>query len=200
MKSIAGIDEAGRGPLAGPVVAAAVILPPTFAASRPQLPRLQDSKKLSAAARAAWRDIILAEAKCSIGLADVFEIENLNILQATFLAMRRAQEGLESEGTQEIWVDGNQKPAFPNIPPGQVKCFIGGDALHACISAASIIAKTTRDAIMTALHEEFPQYAWNKNMGYGTATHRTAIIAYGPSPHHRTLFLRKIYGQNQFAA
>lgn len=198
---IIGVDEAGRGPLAGPVVAAAVILPDHFAVVRDGLAKLTDSKKLSAAARQAWHEIIMAEAQCGIGIADVQEIERLNILQATFVAMQRAVEKLEISGKKlEIWIDGNQKPKFENIPPTDIKCFIGGDGLHACISAASVIAKTTRDKLMMDLHAAHPQYGWHKNMGYGTAAHCKAILSHGASPHHRTLFLRKMYEKNQLAA
>lgn len=191
---IIGIDEAGRGPLAGPVVAAAVVLPASFAVTRPGLPALTDSKKLSPAARAAWQEILFAEAQCGTGMADVEDIETHNILQATFMAMQRAVKNLRlGSETAEIWIDGNQKPKLAGIPPTQIKCFVGGDGLHACISAASVIAKTQRDAIMQNLHTDFPQYDWYKNMGYGTAAHRAAIRVHGASPHHRPLFLRKIY-------
>jgi ribonuclease HII len=131
----------------------------------------------------------------------VAEIERLNILQASLLAMRRALEALNIANEDiEIWVDGNQNPKFENIAPARVKCFIGGDALHAPISAASVIAKVTRDRMMHELHARYPHYGWDKNMGYGSATHRAAIIAHGPCPEHRTLFLRKIYDRNPIAA
>ncbi len=192
---IVGIDEAGRGPLAGPVVAGAVILPADFNAIG-----LTDSKKLTARARDHWYGQITAGARWGAGLASVQEIEDINILQATFLAMRRAVENLACADDFEIWVDGNQKPKFETAPPDRVKCFIGGDALHACISAASVIAKVTRDRLMHELHAEFPQYRWDKNMGYGSAQHRAAILEHGPCPHHRSLFLRKIYGHHPIAA
>ena len=180
---IIGIDEAGRGPLAGPVVAGAVILPPNFNGVG-----LTDSKKLTARARDHWYARITASARWGSGMASVQEIEDLNILQATFLAMRRAVQNLACGEAFELWIDGNQKPKFESAPPERVKCFVGGDALHACISAASVIAKVTRDRLMHDLHAEFPQYGWDKNMGYGSAQHRAAILEHGPCPHHRQSF------------
>jgi len=193
---IIGIDEAGRGPLAGPVVAGAVVLPAGFHCAG-----LTDSKKLTARQREHWYAEITTHAHWGVGVADVAEIERLNILQASLLAMRRAFAALNlANEDMEIWVDGNQNPKFENIPPARVKCFVGGDALHAPISAASVIAKVTRDRMMHELHAQYPHYGWNKNMGYATAPHRAAIIAHGATPHHRTLFLRKIYDQHSIAA
>lgn len=195
MIAIVGVDEAGRGPLAGPVVAGAAVLPPGFRTDRAGLAPLTDSKKLSAVQRAAWFDILVAETAHGIGIANIEEIAAYNILQATFLAMRRAVTELRARlrnAQIEIWVDGNRVPAFENIAPHQVKCFVGGDALHAPISAASVLAKVTRDRIMMELHARYPAYGWHQNMGYGTAAHRAAIAAHGACPEHRTLFLRKI--------
>jgi len=194
MGLVIGIDEAGRGPLAGPVVAAAVVLPEKFHSKRKDLPRLTDSKQLTIAARQEWHRILTTETHYGIGIASVAEIASINILQATFLAMQRALKNLEISEELEIWVDGNQKPKFENVMPEHVKCFIGGDALHAPVSAASVIAKVTRDRMMQDLYERYPHYGWNSNMGYGSAAHRAAIIKHGPCPEHRALFLRKILG------
>ena len=176
----AGLDEAGRGCLAGPVFAAAVILPPDFA------PRfLNDSKQLSAKRRDILRPIICAEAVAwAVGQASVEEIGSINIAQASYLAMHRAVAAL-STTPAHLLVDGNRfKPltAFPHT------CIIGGDGLYRNIAAASILAKTFRDEHMAALAEEFPEYGWLQNAGYPTASHREAIRVHGPSPHHRMGF------------
>lgn len=194
--TVIGIDEAGRGPLAGPVVAGAVVLPPGFDSGG-----LTDSKKLSARARGHWYMRITAQAQWAVGVASVAEIEDLNILQATFLAMQRAVAGLAVDTAKaEIWIDGNQKPFISHISPQNIQCFVSGDALHPCISAASVVAKVTRDKIMQDLHAEYPHYGWHQNMGYGSAAHRTAITLHGATPQHRTLFLRKIYANPAIAA
>ncbi|HIJ61420.1 MAG TPA: ribonuclease HII [Rhodospirillaceae bacterium] len=178
---ICGIDEAGRGPLAGPVTAAAVILP----AEMPEMlrNRLDDSKKLSARTRAALFDVILGCAEVGIGWAEVEDIDRLNILQATFLAMRRAVEAL---GRPVDWalVDGNQPPPLPC----RLRCIVGGDGKSLSIAAASVIAKVSRDRRMTTLAERFPDYGWERNAGYGTALHMAALRRLGPSPHHRRSF------------
>ena len=176
----AGLDEAGRGCLAGPVFAAAVILPLDFD------PRfLNDSTQLSAKRRDALRPIICAEAIAwAVGQASVAEIASINIAQASYLAMHRAVAALIAT-PNHLLVDGNRfKPmaAFPHT------CIIGGDGLYRNIAAASILAKTFRDEHMTALAEEFPEYGWQQNAGYPTASHRAAIRAHGPSPHHRMGF------------
>jgi len=194
MALVIGIDEAGRGPLAGPVVAAAVILPEKFRPKRKGVARLTDSKQLTIVARQDWHKILITETRYGIGIASVAEIESINILQATFLAMQRAFKNLEIDENLEIWVDGNQKPQFENVAPERVKCFISGDALLTPISAASVIAKVTRDRMMQELHTRYPHYGWNSNMGYGSAAHRAAIIAHGACAEHRALFLRKILG------
>jgi ribonuclease HII len=176
---IVGIDEAGRGPLAGPVVAAAVILPY-------DIDGLNDSKKLSKLKREYLFAKIIEISNISIGIADVQEIDNINILQATMLAMQRAYEGLTiGDDYYQVLVDGNKAP---NINCPDVKTIIGGDALQPAISAASIIAKVTRDKIMKDLDQEYPQYLWKKNAGYGTKEHLLAISNFGITKHHRLSF------------
>lgn len=174
---VAGVDEAGRGPLAGPVVAAAVILCPSGIAG------LDDSKKLSAARRASLEFEIRAQCVFGIGMASVEEIDAINILQATLLAMTRAVEAL-GEVPGHVLVDGNRLPRWRYSAQAIVK----GDALHPCISAASILAKEERDRLMRAAAAEHPHYGWDRNMGYGTAEHLAALRAHGPSPLHRMSF------------
>lgn len=174
---IVGVDEAGRGPLAGPVVAAAVILCPDGIAG------LDDSKKLSAKRRAELEHQIKAQCRWAIGEASVEEIDRINILQATMLAMTRAVEALGVEPA-EVLVDGNRVPRWRYT----ARAIIGGDALHPCISAASIIAKEHRDRFMIRMAQEFPVFGWERNMGYGTAQHLAALRQYGPTPLHRTSF------------
>ena len=176
----AGLDEAGRGCLAGPVFAAAVILPPDFA------PRfLNDSKQLSVKRRDALRPIICAEAIAwAVGQASVAEIASINIAQASYLAMHRAVAALSVEPAH-LLVDGNR---FKPMTGFAHTCIVGGDGLYRNIAAASILAKTFRDEHMAALAEEFPEYGWQQNAGYPTASHRAAIRAHGPSPHHRMGF------------
>lgn len=175
---IAGVDEAGRGPLAGPVVAAAVILPDDH-----EIVGLDDSKKLTAKKRERLEKQIMAGAIFSIGQCSEGEIDELNILQATMLAMHRAVDGL-SQRPDQILVDGNRLPSWPY----QAQAVIGGDAIHPCISAASILAKEYRDRLMIAAAGEYPQYGWQSNKGYGTAAHLAALKKYGPSPLHRRTF------------
>ncbi|MDO7852773.1 ribonuclease HII [Hymenobacter convexus] len=176
----AGLDEAGRGCLAGPVFAAAVILPPDFS------PRfLNDSKQLSARRREALRPEICAEAVAwAIGQASEAEISSLNIVQASYLAMHRAVAAL-SVSPEHLLVDGNRFRALEGYPH---TCIIGGDGLYRHIAAASVLAKTFRDDYMTVLAAEFPEYGWEQNAGYPTAQHRNAIRTHGPSPHHRMGF------------
>jgi ribonuclease HII len=173
---VAGVDEAGRGPLAGPVVAAAVILDelqPIFG--------LDDSKKLSPKRREALFDEIRAKAlACCIAEASVEEIDRLNILQATMLAMRRAVEGLRLRPAK-VLVDGNRVPVL-RIP---AEAIVGGDAKVQAISAASILAKVHRDRLCLTLHEAHPQYGFAVHKGYPTAAHVQALRAHGPCPHHR---------------
>ena len=173
----AGIDEAGRGPLAGPVVAAAVILPEGFSA----LSALDDSKKLTAKRREALAAVIRAEAMVSIALAEPAEIDRLNILHATLAAMGRAAAGL-MRAPQLILIDGNQVP--PGLPCA-ARAVIGGDASEPAIAAASIIAKTVRDALMTQAEARFPGYGFAGHKGYPSPVHRAALEALGPCPLHR---------------
>jgi ribonuclease HII len=176
---IAGIDEAGRGPLAGPVVAAAVILDP----SRP-VAGLRDSKLLSARQRDRLAIEIRTNALAwSVGEADVAEIDALNILQATMLAMRRAFEGL-SIAPGEAWIDGNRCPELPCA----MRAIVKGDRDFAVISAASILAKTARDAMLDELDGRFPAYGFAHNRGYGTPEHLVALARHGPCPAHRRSF------------
>jgi ribonuclease HII len=180
----AGVDEAGRGPLAGPVVAAAVILAPGT-----RLPGLGDSKALTEADRLRLRDLILARAEAwAIGMASPATIDRINILQATFAAMHEALSGLPLT-PELILVDGNR--FLPFAVNGQAiphRCIVRGDATERAISAASILAKTTRDDIMLMLHREYPKYGWHRNKGYPTAEHRAAIAIHGLTPHHRRTF------------
>ena len=175
-----GCDEAGRGCLAGPVVAAAVILPQGFSH-----PLLNDSKKLSDKQRRLLRPIIEqnAIAYC-VGFVSNEEIDKINILQASFLAMNRAVEGLKQK-PELLLIDGNR---FNNKTDIAFLCIVKGDSLYQSIAAASILAKTYRDDYMLNLHKEFPKYHWDKNMGYPTKAHRQAIIENGISPFHRKSF------------
>lgn len=174
---IAGVDEAGRGPLAGPVVAAAVILCPGG------IEGLADSKKLSAARRERLAGEIRARCTVGVGQASVAEIDRLNILQATMLAMARAVDAL-GVAVAEVLVDGNRCPDW-HWPS---RAIIGGDATEPAISAASIIAKVTRDRMMAALDAAHPGYGWATNQGYGSAAHLAALAKLGPSEHHRASF------------
>jgi ribonuclease HII len=176
---VAGVDEAGRGPLAGPVVAAAVILDELH-----PIAGLADSKALSPRKRARLYDEIRAKALCcSVAEASVEEIDQLNILQATLLAMRRAVEGLRLKPVK-VLVDGNRLPALPML----AQAVVGGDAKVAAISAASILAKVTRDRWCEQYHLEYPQYGFAAHKGYGTAEHLSALRAHGACPAHRRSF------------
>ena len=176
---VAGVDEAGRGPLAGPVVAAAVILD-----ELKPIAGLNDSKKLTPRRRAKLHDEILAKALCcSIAEASVEEIDTLNILQATLLAMRRAVEGLRLKPVK-VLVDGNRLPVLDV----RAEAIVQGDALVPAISAASILAKVHRDRRCERLHAQYPQYGFDRHKGYGTAEHLQALSEHGPSPWHRTSF------------
>ncbi len=176
---LCGVDEAGRGPLAGPVTAAAVMLDP----ARP-IAGLRDSKKLSAAARERLADAIRRDALAwCVAEASVEEIDALNILKATMLAMRRAVDGL-GRAPDDVWVDGNRCPEWPWRSQAVVK----GDDRVAAIAAASILAKTARDAFMCRLHETYPVYGFARHMGYGTAQHLDALKAHGACPQHRRSF------------
>lgn len=180
---ICGIDEAGRGPLAGDVYAAAVVFSgDTF------IEGINDSKKLSAKRREQLFDEIIqkSEAYC-IATASIREIEEINILEAAMLAMKRAYEGLAIKPELAL-VDGNRMPDLPC----EVSTIIKGDATSASIAAASILAKVSRDRYMIEMSKLYPQYGFEKHMGYGTKAHREALLEYGPCPIHRPLFLRKI--------
>ncbi|TND07574.1 MAG: ribonuclease HII [Bacteroidetes bacterium] len=179
-KTEAGCDEAGRGCLAGPVFAAAVILPEKFSH-----PLLNDSKKLSDAQRKELRPLIETEALAwAVGIVSVEEIDEINILRASFLAMHRAIGQLKIK-PELLLIDGNRFTKYPGIAH---QCIIGGDGKYRSIAAASILAKTYRDDLMDTLHEKFPQYAWYKNKGYGTLAHRKAIMETGACEHHRKTF------------
>jgi len=176
---LCGVDEAGRGPLAGPVMAAAVMLDP----AQP-IDGLRDSKKLSAAARERLADEIRLRAVAwCVAEASVAEIDRLNILQATLLAMQRAVAGL-SRAPDDVWVDGNRCPNWAWRSQAVVK----GDDKVAAIAAASILAKTVRDQFMCRLHEDYPAYGFARHMGYGTAVHLAALKAHGACPQHRRSF------------
>ena len=175
---IAGVDEAGRGPWAGPVVAAAVILDPR------NIPAgIDDSKKLSARKREYLYARLLESARTGAGSASVAEIDAHNILGATLLAMQRAVAALPATPSF-LLIDGRHAPETP-CP---AETLIGGDGRSLSIAAASIIAKVVRDRIMADLHTEFPVYGWNTNQGYGTKAHQAALLAHGPAPHHRISF------------
>ena len=176
---VAGVDEAGCGPLAGPVVTAAVILDCNHV-----IDGLADSKRLTEKKRQQLDQEIRAHALCfSIGRAEVLEIDQLNILQATLLAMQRAVAGLVQR-PEKILVDGNRLPQFPC----KAEAIVGGDALVPEISAASIIAKVYRDSLMKDLHRQYPQYGFDSNKGYPTRKHREALIKHGATPCHRQSF------------
>ena len=175
---VAGIDEAGRGPWAGPVVAAAVILPAEDVPGG-----IDDSKRLSRQRRAALFEEICDRSVIGIGEASVAEIDALNILQATFLAMRRAVDALATLPAH-ILVDGNRLPELPC----DAQAIVRGDSRSLSIAAASIIAKETRDRSMRRLAKAFPSFGWERNMGYGTKEHAEALRRIGPTPHHRRSF------------
>ncbi len=179
MTLICGVDEAGRGPLAGPVYAAAVILDPT----RP-ITGLKDSKKLGAARRETLAEAIKANALAwAVAWADEEEIDRLNILHASMLAMRRAVLALQP-AAREALIDGNRCPDLP-IP---ARAIVRGDALEPCISAASILAKTERDKVLRELADKYPVYGFERHAGYPTAAHLAALERYGPCPAHRKTF------------
>ena len=182
-KAICGVDEAGRGPLAGPVCAAAVILPPNTI-----IDGVNDSKKLTEKKREALFDVIKETAvSYSIAYASVEEIESINILNATMLAMKRAVEGLDVKADYAM-IDGNKMP--PLDIDGET--IVKGDAKSISIACASILAKVSRDRLLYEYAKEYPQYQFDKHKGYGTSAHREAILEYGPCPYHRMSFLKKI--------
>ena len=179
-KTEAGVDEAGRGCYAGPVFAAAVILPKDFFH-----PLLNDSKLLSAKQREELRPIIEKESLAfAVGQVCNNEIDNINILQASYKAMHLALDKLEKHPVQ-LLIDGNRFLPYKNI---KHKCIVKGDSIYASIAAASVLAKTYRDEYMAAIHSEYSHYGWDKNKGYGTLTHRKAIEEYGLCKYHRKSF------------
>lgn len=186
IRLICGVDEAGRGPLAGPVCAAAVILPANI-----EIPGLDDSKKLSDKRRRELFPIIKESAiTYGIAFADEKEIDEINILQATFLAMERAILMLDPKPEFAL-IDGNRERDL-GVP---VQTIVKGDSRSASIAAASILAKVTRDDLMLEMANTYPKYGFNIHKGYGTKAHCAAILEHGPCPIHRTTFLKKLYGQ-----
>ena len=186
IKIICGVDEAGRGPLAGPVCAAAVILPPNA-----EIPGLNDSKKLSDKKRRELYPIIKEQAIAyGIAFADHKKIDEINILQATYLAMERAINQLSIKPDLAL-IDGNRTKDFGV----SVETVVHGDSLSASIAAASVLAKVTRDDYMLQMAEEYPGYDFEIHKGYGTKAHYAALTAKGPSPIHRMTFLKKFYGE-----
>ena len=182
---VAGVDEAGRGPLAGPVCAAAVILPPELV-----IAGLNDSKKLTDKKRRALYDVIIENAVAyGIAMVDEKEIDRINILQATFHAMEQAMLQLTTAPAL-VLIDGNRTRPFPYPAEAVVK----GDGLSANIAAASILAKVTRDRFMEEMAAQYPQYGFEIHKGYGTKAHYAALAEYGPCPIHRMTFLKKFYG------
>lgn len=183
---IAGVDEAGRGPLAGPVVAAAVVL------CKPRPKGLDDSKKLSPARRAAVEPAIRARCAWGIGVVDVETIDRINIFQATMLAMSQAMANLVAvmgRDPGQVLIDGNLTPAGRCSEwRWQARAIVGGDALEPAISAASILAKEYRDRLMVAAAREHPHYGWERNKGYGSQEHMAALRDHGPTPLHRRSF------------
>lgn len=183
---VCGVDEAGRGPLAGPVCAAAVILPFGL-----EIEGLNDSKKLSEKKREALYDIIIEKAVAyGVAFADVEEIERLNILGATYLAMNRAISQL-SQSAKLALIDGNCSEGIEHA----CRCIVGGDGKCASIAAASILAKVTRDRLMYEYDSEYPQYCFAKHKGYGTKAHYAAIREFGPCPIHRPSFLKNLHDE-----
>ena len=186
-KTICGIDEAGRGPLAGPVYAAAVILPLGL-----EITGLNDSKKLSEKKREELFDVICEKAvDFSIGIADEKEIDEINILNATFLAMKRAVDGLKIKPDYAL-IDGNRYPSIGGVTEETI---VKGDGKSMSVAAASILAKVSRDRYMLEIAEKYPQYCFEKHKGYGTKLHYEMLEKYGISPVHRKSFLKKLLGE-----
>ena len=179
---VAGVDEVGRGPLAGPVMAAAVVIPPAAAALLIDA-GLDDSKRLSAKKRRALYQILTKSCICAIGAGSIADIERLNILGASMLAMRRAVLALPVTPALAL-VDGNRLPDIP-CPASAI---VGGDGISLSIAAASVVAKVVRDRAMAALAARYPGYGWERNAGYGTREHQEALRRFGATPHHRQSF------------
>lgn len=176
----AGCDEAGRGCIAGPVVAAAVIFPAGY-----RNPRIDDSKKLNSKTRGELRRVVESEALTfGIGVVDEQEIDQINILNASILAMHKALDKLRPV-PQHLIIDGNRFKVWKEVPH---HCIIKGDSLYISIAAASILAKTYRDEYMETLHNQYPAYDWQNNKGYPTRKHREAVLKFGPTTHHRRSF------------
>ena len=183
---LCGVDEAGRGPLAGPVTACAIIMD-----EKTIIPEINDSKKLSEKKRGELFDIIKANAiDVSVAFVDEKTIDEINILSATMLAMKRAIEGLKIKPDLTL-IDGNCNRGLENT-----RCVIKGDALSYNIAAASVIAKESRDRFMREIAEKYPEYGFEVHKGYGTKAHREALIKYGPCEIHRKTFIKKILGEN----
>lgn len=188
---VVGVDEVGRGSWAGPVMAGAVWINPALSSFLPT--QITDSKKLTATKREQIKDALNAlDINSAVGKADVEEIDKLNILNATFLAMERACIALQKQidvHIKVILIDGNRVPRFNNMS-GQIKLVpvINGDNISLSVAAASIIAKQTRDSYMSELHDYYPEFGFNKNKGYGTKLHRSALAEFGPTIHHRSSF------------
>lgn len=188
-KFVCGVDEAGRGPLAGPVCAAAVILPEDC-----EIEGLNDSKKLSEKKREALFDVIKEKAMAySIAFGTLEEIEEFNILEATFIAMNRAVDGLGTPADFAL-IDGNRVPKNMKIP---CETIVKGDSKSLSVAAASVLAKVTRDRLLLEIDKEYPQYNFKKHKGYGTKEHTDLILKYGPSPVHRMSFLKKLLGDKK---
>ena len=184
---LCGVDEAGRGPLAGPVYAAAVILDPAD-----PIEGINDSKKIPEARREAlFEEITRRAAGYAVASASGEEIERLNILQATYLAMRRAVEALSPQ-PDAVLIDGNRIPPGITVP---VRAVVKGDSLSASIAAASILAKVSRDRVLRELDKRYPAYGFAVHKGYGTKAHREALLRYGPCPLHRPSFLKRLWGK-----
>lgn len=185
-KIVLGVDEAGRGPLAGPVVASAIIIKNDF----DEISEINDSKKLSEKKREKLYEAIISNCIVGVGIASEMEIDEINILNATFLAMRRAIDKVKEIANFDIvLVDGNHKIREFS---GEQECVIKGDSKSLAIAAASIVAKVTRDKMMCEIAKEFPEYNFEKHKGYGTKAHRKVLIEIGPCKYHRKSFLKKI--------
>ena len=180
--TVAGVDEVGRGPLAGPVVAAAVIIPPQ-AAAQMIADGLDDSKRLTAKKRRSLFEFLTSHCACAIGAGSIADIERLNILGASLLAMRRAVLALPATPAL-VLVDGNRLPELPCA----ARAIVGGDGKSLSIAAASVVAKVVRDRAMAALAARYPAYGWERNAGYGTREHQDALRRFGATPHHRQSF------------